>query len=153
MAPESQLAHASRLRRFLLLLLLYSEQRMVLLHTKPSWSSHPHSSTVTQHQARARLAAKRPLSEHTSSKHHPHCTCQEQVWKASRELCIPWNSASLGILVWSRQIRRQDKPQGEGQEENKLTVHVEVWSLQGRCPGNLRKELHAQASPMHVCTL
>lgn len=33
--------------------------------------------------------------------------------------------------MWSRQTGGQDKPQGEGQEENKLTLHVEVWLLQG----------------------
>lgn len=67
------------------------------------------------------------------------------------------NSASLGVLqiinYAVKADRRTRQPQGEGQEENKLTVHVEVWSLQGRCPGNLRKELHAQESLVHVHTL
>lgn len=143
MAPESQCAHVSRLRR-LLLLLLYSEQRMVLLTHRAQLEQPP--SLQYSHKALGAKRSRHPLSEHTSRKHHPHCTCQEQGTLHPLEF-------SRQSTVWSRQIRGQDKPQGEGQEESKLTVHVEVWSLQGRCPGNLRKEVHAQASPMHVCTL
>lgn len=109
MAPESQCAHVSRLRR-LLLLLLYSEQRMVLLTHRAQLEQHPHSSTVTQH-----LELKDPgiLSQST-----PAVNTIPIVPARSRELSIPWSSPDNQLCG---QGRSEDKTNHRGKDRRRAS--------------------------------